>query len=337
MAQEKFRRSLILAAFAALSIMSAPAAAQVSSGKATTAAPTYGNNTVQPLSLDGNGNLRVVTSGGGGGTSDVNIDEVGGTPVSNTTPGVLDINCLTGCSGGGSGGAVDVTDIGGVPVVSTTPGTFDVTCIAGCSAPIGTSDVNLVEIGGNALTTTLPISGTVTATGTVAATQSGTWDIGTVTAVTAITNALPAGTNNIGDVDVLSLPSLPAGSNAIGTVTAVDATTSNFSLIAAASTNSTSIKASAGELLEVTVYNTSATIAWVKFYDSGSAPTCGSGTPAARYMIPGASSGGAGSNVVIPMGKNFASGIGMCITTGIADADTGAVAATSYVVNATYR
>ena len=30
--------------------------------------------------------------------------------------------------------------------------------------------------------------------------------------------SLPAGTNNIGDVDVLSLPSLPAGANAIGTV-----------------------------------------------------------------------------------------------------------------------
>ncbi len=40
----------------------------------------------------------------------------------------------------------------------------------------------------------------------------------TVGAVTAITNALPAGTNNIGDIDVLSLPALPAGSNNIGDV-----------------------------------------------------------------------------------------------------------------------
>lgn len=54
---------------------------------------------------------------------------------------------------------------------------------------------------------------------------------GTVTAVTSITNALPAGTNaigklaansgvDIGDVDVLSLPSLPAGTNAIGKLAA---------------------------------------------------------------------------------------------------------------------
>lgn len=51
----------------------------------------------------------------------------------------------------------------------------------------------------------------LTVDGTVAATQSGTWNVGTVTtvttvsAVTAISNALPAGTNNIGDVDVLSV------------------------------------------------------------------------------------------------------------------------------------
>lgn len=42
--------------------------------------------------------------------------------------------------------------------------------------------------------------------------------ITTVGAVTAISNALPAGNNNIGDVDVASLPALPAGNNNIGDV-----------------------------------------------------------------------------------------------------------------------
>lgn len=53
-------------------------------------------------------------------------------------------------------------------------------------------------------------------------TQSGTWNIGTVTTLTGITNALPAGTNNIGDVDVLTLPSLIAGSALIGGVKIID-------------------------------------------------------------------------------------------------------------------
>lgn len=46
---------------------------------------------------------------------------------------------------------------------------------------------------------------------TIAATQSGAWSV-------AVGSALPAGANNIGDVDVLSLPALPAGTNNIGDV-----------------------------------------------------------------------------------------------------------------------
>lgn len=53
----------------------------------------------------------------------------------------------------------------------------------------------------------------------VMASQAGTWNIGTVTtvsAVTAISNALPAGDNNIGNVDLAS--AIPAGTNNIGDV-----------------------------------------------------------------------------------------------------------------------
>lgn len=70
----------------------------------------------------------------------------------------------------------------------------------------------------------------LTVDGTVAATQSGTWNVGTVTAVTGITNALPAGTNaigklaansgvDIGDVDVTSVI---AGTGATNLGKAVD-------------------------------------------------------------------------------------------------------------------
>lgn len=73
--------------------------------------------------------------------------------------------------------------------------------------------------------TAVPISGTiafsnttidVTNTGTFAtqAAQSGIWNIGSITTLPSI----PAGTNNIGDVDVLSLPAIPAGTNNIGDV-----------------------------------------------------------------------------------------------------------------------
>lgn len=65
--------------------------------------------------------------------------------------------------------------------------------------------------------------GSLTVDGTVAATQSGTWNVGTVTAVTGITNALPAGTNNIGDVDVLTQPARARATDTISAAIATDA------------------------------------------------------------------------------------------------------------------
>lgn len=63
----------------------------------------------------------------------------------------------------------------------------------------------------------LPVTMTsTTITGTVAVTQSGTWNIGSITTLPA----LAAGTNNIGDVDVLTVPADPFGANADAIVAA---------------------------------------------------------------------------------------------------------------------
>jgi hypothetical protein len=53
-----------------------------------------------------------------------------------------------------------------------------------------------------------------------------------------IVASLPAGTNNIGDVDVLSLPALPTGTNSIGQVTANAGTNLNTSALALETTQS---------------------------------------------------------------------------------------------------
>jgi len=87
---------------------------------------------------------------------------------------------------------------------------------------------------GNALlvdasATTQPVSGTVNANLAAGTNNIGDVDVLTLPALPAGTNnigdidvltlpALPAGTNNIGDVDVLTLPALPAGTNNIGDV-----------------------------------------------------------------------------------------------------------------------
>lgn len=64
----------------------------------------------------------------------------------------------------------------------------------------------------------------------VPASQSGTWNIGTLTTLTGITNALPAGTNAIGklsansgvDIGDVDITSIAAGTNRLGSVRLVD-------------------------------------------------------------------------------------------------------------------
>lgn len=64
----------------------------------------------------------------------------------------------------------------------------------------------------------LTVDGTVAISGTVAVTDnSGSLTVDGTVAVSSLP-AIPAGTNNIGDVDVLTLPALPAGTNNIGDV-----------------------------------------------------------------------------------------------------------------------
>jgi hypothetical protein len=110
--------------------------------------------------------------------------------------------------------------------------------------------------------TAVPISdngGSITVDGTVAATQSGTWNInnisGTVSLPTGaatestlstlngkvtacntgsvtISSALPAGTNNIGDVDVLTLPAVVAATYSTSAVTSVASAATSTSILA---------------------------------------------------------------------------------------------------------
>lgn len=85
----------------------------------------------------------------------------------------------------------------------------------------------------------------------------------------------------------------------------------------------------------VEVFNNNTTVAWLKLYDAATA-TCGSGTPVARYMIPG-NSNGAGGIANYAIQDRYINGIVACVTTGIADSDTSAPAATTYVWQVHWR
>ena len=133
-------------------------------------------------------------------------------------------------------------------------------------------------------------------------TQSGTWNIGTVTTVTA----------------------------AAATTTPANGT--SYNAVSAASTNATSVKASAGNLFEITASNVTATATFVKLYNKASAPTVGTDVPVLTISVP--------ANTTVAMqfgsqGKRFATGIALAVTAAAAATDTAAAVA-GVQLSATY-
>jgi hypothetical protein len=106
--------------------------------------------------------------------------------------------------------------------------------------------------------------------------------------------------------------------------------------ISAASTNATSTKASAGQVYGIVATNINAAVRYLKLYNKASAPTVGTDTPVATFAIPG-NTAGAGLALNFPQGLAFATGIAWALTTGSADADTAAVAASDLIVHITYK
>jgi hypothetical protein len=140
-----------------------------------------------------------------------------------------------------------------------------------------------------------------------------------------------------GTVTVGTLPATPAGANTIGQVRlAPDAgqgASTTHHAISAATTNATSVKASAGNINNIVVSNASAAVRFFKLYNLAAAPTVGTSTPIATVLIP------AGQTVNVdcgPFGIRCSTGIAYALTTGIAVADVGAVALSDLSVAMTY-
>jgi hypothetical protein len=182
-----------------------------------------------------------------------------------------------------------------------------------------------------------------------AVTQSGTWNVGTVTTLTGITNALPAGTNaigklaansgvDIGDVDVTSIS---AGSNLIGDVGLQGRTTGGLSIFRSIDLDETEeeVKGSAGTLYSIDAMNMTASVLYLKIYDNTAAgTTVGTTTPVLTYVLPtNGDTNGCGMVKNIPQGLAFATGITVAVTTGLADNNTGAPAANAAIVNLGYK
>jgi hypothetical protein len=147
--------------------------------------------------------------------------------------------------------------------------------------------------------------------------------------------SLPSGTNNIGDVDVLTLPALATGTNTIGGTIPKPATSGGLSMFTSLDLDETeeAVKGSAGQLYGWYIYNDGASEVYVKLFNADTA-TVTVGSTAADLTIP--IPAGSAANVFNNHGIAFSTAITAAATTGVGTADTGAPAANAVVANFFY-
>ncbi len=106
-----------------------------------------------------------------------------------------------------------------------------------------------------------------------------------------------------------------------GAVSATSQTALSSFLSSAASTNSTSVKGSAGNVYMIRAINTTSTLYYLRMYNSSSAPTCSSATGFVESIPIPASTTGAGFVISQPMGQAYSTGVGFCLTGGGSSTD----------------
>lgn len=185
------------------------------------------------------------------------------------------------------------------------------------------------------------------ANGSTAPASTTTWTIGFISVTNysnqdvtlqdvrpmGVSAGLPVEVLRSSSVAVSTLPTL-ATVTTVGSQTPVVPTVTNGTINSAASTNATSVKASAGTLWSIVISNINAATRYVKLYNLAVAPTVGTSTPVLTIAVPtnGVITINGGAN-----GMRFSAGISLAITAGATDGDTAAVTAneTKIILNYT--
>ena len=225
--------------------------------------------------------------------------------------------------------------------------------------PGNTANTTAWKVDGSAVTQ--PVSGTVTATQATGTNlhvvnDAGSAVIGSVTIQATSGTALVADQTNselrvstyvktttAGDTALTlgqatmsaSLPVTLASNQPTQNVTPQASTTGGSTpshTMSAASTNATSLKASAGLLYGFCISNANAAARYFKLYNKASAPTVGTDTPVTTVQVP------ANGTVIraYPVGMTFSTGIAWAATGLITNADTTAIAANDLSIDIDY-
>jgi hypothetical protein len=246
-----------------------------------------------------------------------------------------------------TGFALDATLTGGTQQTKITDGTNVATVKAASTAAVATDKAVVVAISPN---NTVPVSlasvpsHAVTNAGTFAVqatlqASSGT-DIGKLTAnqtvnvaqINGVTPLMGNGVTGTGSQRVTIASDNTAFNVNATTVPATSGGLSTFHLAAAASTNATNIKASAGQLYGYMISNTSAAYTYLCFHNTAGTPTAG----ASIFFKIGIPAGGA-ANVEFSNGIAFSTGIAISTVTGAPDSNTTAIALSDQIINLFYK
>jgi len=127
-----------------------------------------------------------------------------------------------------------------------------------------------------------------------------------------------------------------SGCSATTAISLIPQTTGGLTLshtVSAATTNATSLKATAGQVYEACVNSNAAYPVFFKLYNKASAPTVGTDTPVKVLQA----QAGVPACMRTEEGFAFATGIAWALTKGITDADATAVAASDGTVEIAYK
>ena len=203
-----------------------------------------------------------------------------------------------------------------------------ITVKAASTAPVATDPALVVAISPNSVNANGSAADANSAP--VAFSTEGKASIGSLTETAPATDTASSGLNGRLQRIAQRLTSILAGIPMAVTATASGATASRVN--AAATTNATSLKASAGQLYTIDVFNAAAYNVFLKLYNKASAPTVGTDTPVMTIPI----QAGGGYSKTWPMGLSFATGIAYAITKLQADSDTTVVVAGDLTGNTTW-
>lgn len=122
----------------------------------------------------------------------------------------------------------------------------------------------------------------------------------------------------------------------VGNVTVLPGAGTSFDLVGAATINASIVKASSGNLTEITVFNPTAAAVYLKLFNKATAPAPATDGALIKcsFLVP---AGGDRAIEFGPQGKRFTTGIAFVTTTGTAATDVAAPATAGVLVSATYN